>query len=1113
MEPVVKVEDQGSSNFTVTIRIRPENEREKESMSSRNILHVLGKNVLIFDPAQGAYGQIESPSRTTTQFMQRRAKDQKYAFDRVFGETTTQLEVYEATTKKLIPSVLSGYNATVFAYGPTGAGKTYTMMGCDESGPGVMALTMIDLFTEIEKCKSEKQVKVSMSYLEVYNEHIFDLLSAPSGKKQTLELREDSEKGVIVAGLTQHYPKDADEVILLLREGNERRTQAGTYANAVSSRSHAVLQIIVEQTDRTADIQTNLNYAKLSLIDLAGSERAAMTANRGMRFTEGANINKSLLALGNCINALARGTPSSGTSYVPYRDSKLTRLLKDSLGGNCLTVMIAAVSPSSMSYEDTHNTLKYANRAKNIKLTVQRNVLNVNFHVTRYKQIINELRKEVAELKKRLVQHESGDLTATSRIREAEKEAEEEAVEKFEQEIREHYALCIKWKQVGVECELRVRDSKNKIKEHETELEKLTPEDYGAIHSGMQLDLPKIRKEIKQAEAGLEESKKKHEEELSNVRRVADKIPMVIKSSFMRKYLEQVLKNGAYDLERHTQSLEIKKFKTVLDERTHSLEKLQERVKCLETINDVQQQALEEHQVSLDLENEKFEPLEIYDFDRENDDLFLEVNLRRKSDSMVIPVTPIHQRTLREDWAKKGRASLQSPSSMLLSPMIVGRKGIIRKCHLNLSQLGSSTEGGKRSRLILSDIDDSDVNSPDSSSTTSSVEMQIECSDDDNDGKEAGEEQEDGIPPKKLVLPPSKPQRHSYGISKRATTMTSSSSSSSSSSSGRSGRATALGVPKRSAPGRPRAEKMTIFGDDAGSTRLRASWRKSATTTSATASARSRGSVDSIPKKVVNLGAGRIRKRPEIPRIPTEKIAHRIARQSVSDATTMAAPLTEPTRKSGSISKRDIQMRYEKERLKRKQKQAWDEGGGDRDPSSSPAAMDDDLSKKAEELERMQSKLARFMQPTESSRKKSRKQVTFAEEGESEENGSARAVAAKGMVSVGESRVTGFLGRRSSRRPHSLSGSMTDRPGTAPPVVISADPPVCQISLASAVTKTSSVDVEKENIVGNSPSATRHPNVGKAVRVRVGDDPSSSGATVASSGAKTTHLSGSLTAR
>jgi kinesin family member 18/19 len=152
--------------------------------------------------------------RTTTQFMQRRAKDQKYAFDRVFGETTTQLEVYEGTTKKLIPSVLSGYNATVFAYGPTGAGKTYTMMGCDESGPGVMALTMIDLFTEIEKCKSEKQVKVSMSYLEVYNEHIFDLLSAPMEKKQTLELREDREKGVIVAGLTHHYPDDADEVCL-----------------------------------------------------------------------------------------------------------------------------------------------------------------------------------------------------------------------------------------------------------------------------------------------------------------------------------------------------------------------------------------------------------------------------------------------------------------------------------------------------------------------------------------------------------------------------------------------------------------------------------------------------------------------------------------------------------------------------------------------------------------------------------------------------------------------------------------------------------------------------------------------------------------------------------
>lgn len=185
----------------------------------------------------------------------------------------------------------------------------------------------------------------------------------------------------------------------MILEGNSNRTVSPTDANAVSSRSHAVLQINISQRDRTAGLSENHTFSTLSIIDLAGSERASVTKNRGDRLLEGANINRSLLALGNCINALCENKKGN---HIPYRDSKLTRLLKFSLGGNCKTVMIVCVSPSSQHYDETHNTLKYADRAKKIKTKVSRNMINVNRHVSQYVKAIFDLRQEVDDLKQRL---------------------------------------------------------------------------------------------------------------------------------------------------------------------------------------------------------------------------------------------------------------------------------------------------------------------------------------------------------------------------------------------------------------------------------------------------------------------------------------------------------------------------------------------------------------------------------------------------------------------------------------------------------------------------------------------------------------------------------------
>lgn len=270
-----------------------------------------------------------------------------------------------------------------------------------ESAPGIMALTLEALFQGIATRHAEV-FKITVSFLEVYNECIRDLLHPHPNPTDFLELREDAQNGIHVAGISTLVADSAVHVMQLLQRGNRNRSTEPTAANKVSSRSHAVMQIVVEARDRLAHTSHAVRTGKLSLIDLAGSERASATQNSGLRMIEGANINRSLLALANCINALGEAQKSNVKAFVPYRDSKLTRLLKDSLGGNARTVMIANISPASPLFEETHNTLKYANRAKNIKTKITRNVQAVESHVANYQNIINELRSEVEHLRQQL---------------------------------------------------------------------------------------------------------------------------------------------------------------------------------------------------------------------------------------------------------------------------------------------------------------------------------------------------------------------------------------------------------------------------------------------------------------------------------------------------------------------------------------------------------------------------------------------------------------------------------------------------------------------------------------------------------------------------------------
>jgi len=264
-----------------------------------------------------------------------------------------------------------------------------------------MLLSLVDIFDNIRELSADYDFEVTCSYLEVYNELIYDLLVKNSA---SLELREDPEKGAIAVGLKKIEVKNTDNVMDLLREGNSRRKTEPTEANAVSSRSHAVLEIGVRRSSRAPGYKSQMLCGKLALVDLAGSERASETLNVGQKLRDGANINRSLLALANCINALGKAKKGA---YVPYRNSKLTRLLKDGLSGNSRTVMVANVSCGSDQYNHTINTLKYADRAKEIKTHVVQNLQTVESHISDYQRLIDNLQGEVATLKTALKRKET----------------------------------------------------------------------------------------------------------------------------------------------------------------------------------------------------------------------------------------------------------------------------------------------------------------------------------------------------------------------------------------------------------------------------------------------------------------------------------------------------------------------------------------------------------------------------------------------------------------------------------------------------------------------------------------------------------------------------------
>ncbi|XP_030178046.1 kinesin-like protein KIF21A isoform X5 [Lynx canadensis] len=362
-------------------------------------------------------------------------KDKAFTFDYVFDIDSQQEQIYTQCIEKLIEGCFEGYNATVFAYGQTGAGKTYTMgTGFDvniiEEEQGIISRAVKHLFKSIEEKKHTAiknglpppDFKVNAQFLELYNEEVLDLFDTTrdidaKNKKSNIRIHEDSTGGIYTVGVTTRTVNTESEMMQCLKLGALSRTTASTQMNVQSSRSHAIFTIHLCQTRMCPQIDaenvtdnkvisesSQMNEfetltAKFHFVDLAGSERLKRTGATGERAKEGISINCGLLALGNVISAL--GDKSKRATHVPYRDSKLTRLLQDSLGGNSQTIMIACVSPSDRDFMETLNTLKYANRARNIKNKVMVNQ-------DRASQQINALRSEITRLQMELMEYKTG---------------------------------------------------------------------------------------------------------------------------------------------------------------------------------------------------------------------------------------------------------------------------------------------------------------------------------------------------------------------------------------------------------------------------------------------------------------------------------------------------------------------------------------------------------------------------------------------------------------------------------------------------------------------------------------------------------------------------------
>ncbi|KAL8614241.1 Kinesin-II 95 kDa subunit [Nucella lapillus] len=405
----------GAESVKVVVRCRPMNDKETKDGHHRIVDMTVKKGVV---EVRNLKEPPNEPPKTFT-------------FDAVYDWDSKQQDLYDETVHDLVESVLEGFNGTIFAYGQTGTGKTFTMQGVKTSPElmGVIPRSFDHVFNHISRSENQ-QYLVRASYLEIYQEEVRDLLSKDQSKR--LELKERPDTGVYVKDLSSFVTKSVREIEHVMNVGNQNRSVGATNMNEHSSRSHAIFIITVECSEIGADGENHIRVGKLNMVDLAGSERQAKTGATGDRLKEATKINLSLSALSNVISALV----DVKTTHIPYRDSKLTRLLQDSLGGNSKTTMVANIGPASYNYDETLTTLRYANRAKSIKNKPKINEDPKDALLREFQEEINRLKNQLSakggpkkKKKRRTRRTKDGEIIEEGDEDESEEDEEEEGEE------------------------------------------------------------------------------------------------------------------------------------------------------------------------------------------------------------------------------------------------------------------------------------------------------------------------------------------------------------------------------------------------------------------------------------------------------------------------------------------------------------------------------------------------------------------------------------------------------------------------------------------------------------------------------------------------------------
>ena len=380
-----------SANVKVYCRIRPENEKEKQSGMKTCITATSESSVKIFTESIGIDTGKESSKSKSDNF-------QTFTFDGVFPPEEEQEKIFNVVAKPLINGALEGINGTLFCYGQTSSGKTYTMEGIhnDPKLMGVIPRMMEYIFIIIEKANSDIEYSVKCQYYQIYNEKIQDLLDI---RKKDLAIREDKNKGIWVEDCTEAYVSCQEEMYEVFKEGSNNRTVSATNMNKGSSRSHSLFVVTLFQRNT---ITGSSKTGRIYFVDLAGSEKMSKTGiEGGTGLKEAQNINKSLMTLGMVINSL-----TEGAKHIPYRDSKLTRVLQESLGGNSMTNLVITCSPNFLNQSETMSTLRFGQRAKLIKNKV---VANTQQSVKELMIKLKKAEEKIAALEK-IIQGKDGNI-------------------------------------------------------------------------------------------------------------------------------------------------------------------------------------------------------------------------------------------------------------------------------------------------------------------------------------------------------------------------------------------------------------------------------------------------------------------------------------------------------------------------------------------------------------------------------------------------------------------------------------------------------------------------------------------------------------------------------